>query len=312
MNIKSWFFNKNKSEEGNGLYATIEELMAMRRYVIYAQSLKKNKTYSRQAGDIKSAFKGRGMELEEIRSYDFSDDVRDINWRVTARKDAPYTNIYNEEKDREIYVWLDLSAPMLFGTQKELKSVTAAKLTALLGWLCLENKDRFGCVIFDGNESLIFKPQSGRSALLAVLKKISQISKKVLEASKSDESELLKSLKLLEQNAKNKATTFILSDFNEFKDNAWKQLAVFAKKSNLYLMNVYDVLEEKAPRSGEYLAEYKGKRLVFDSSAKTYRHDYAVYFAKKNEERQKFCKRFGCKEMSFRTDLGIVNNLKFL
>ena len=310
MNIRSWFFNKHKAEEGNGLYATIEELMAMRRYVIYAQGFKKTKTYSRQAGDIKSAFKGRGMELEEIRSYDFGDDVRDINWRVTARKDAPYTNVYNEEKDREIYVWLDLSAPMLFGTQKELKSVTAAKLAALIGWLSLENKDRFGCVIFDGNESLLFKPKSGRAALLAILKKISQVGQRVLSVNKLDVSEQLKSLKLLEQNAKNKATTFVLSDFNGFRDEAWKQLAVFARKSNLYLMNIYDVLEEKAPRSGEYLAEYNGKRLIVDSSAKIYRHDYLAYFAKKKEEIRNFCKRFGCKEMSFRTDLGIVDNLK--
>ncbi len=311
MNIRSWFSQKHKPEEGNGLYATLEELMSMRRYVTYAQGLKRRRAYSRQAGDIKSAFKGRGMELEEIRSYDFGDDVRDINWRVTARKDAPYTNIYNEEKDREIYVWLDLSAPMLFGTQKELKAVTAAKLAALLGWLALENKDRFGCVIFDGAESFLYRPQNGRAQLLAILKKISDTGQKALRNPQSSEAGLIRSLKLLEQNAKNKATVFLLSDFNGFGDVVLRQLAAFARKSSLYLMNVYDILEEKAPRAGEYMAEYNGRRLIFDTSARAYKHDYFTYFAGKRQEMKNFCRRFGCSLLEFRTDTGIINNLKF-
>ena len=122
--------------------------MNMRHYLAYIKRKKRKQTFSCQAGDIKSAFKGRGMEFEEIRAYNLGDDVRDIDWRVTARKEIPYTKLYAEEKDHQIYVWLDLSAPMLFGSKKELKAVTASKIAALLGWLALENKDRFGCIIF--------------------------------------------------------------------------------------------------------------------------------------------------------------------
>ena len=151
MGIKSWLGIKdNVIKEGNGLSVSLEELMNMRRYLAYIKGKKRKQTFSCQAGDIKSAFKGRGMEFEEIRAYNFGDDVRDIDWRVTARKEIPYTKLYAEEKDHQIYVWLDLSAPMLFGSKKELKSVSASKIAALLGWLALENKDRFGCIIYNG------------------------------------------------------------------------------------------------------------------------------------------------------------------
>ena len=148
---------------GNGLFASLDELIEQRQYVAYLRQLGQSKTFSSMAGDVKSAFKGRGMELEEIRSYTYGDDVRDIDWRVTARKEQPFTKLYAEERDREIYALLDLSPQMVFGTRHELKSVAAAKISALLGWMSLENKDRFGCLVFDGAESLFFKPQNNRA-----------------------------------------------------------------------------------------------------------------------------------------------------
>lgn len=310
MNIRRWFASSHPKQEGNGLSASLEELMNMRRYVSYLHNFKRKKSLSLEAGDIKSAFKGRGMELEEVRSYNFGDDIRDIDWRITARKDAPYTKIFNEEKDHEIYVWVDLSAPMLFGSKKELKSVTAAKITALLGWMALENKDRFGCVIFNGKESWLFKPQNNRAHLLAVLKKLSAASEDILTRPQSEEGGVLKSLKMLEQNAKNKATVFVLSDFNFVDEQLQKQLAALAKKSRLYLINIFDILEENPPKAGEYMAEYAGKRLIFDSSPKPYKQDYQTYFAAKRGGLKDFCRHFGCKLLEFRTDWAIENNLK--
>ncbi len=310
MNIRRWFASSHPKQEGNGLSASLEELMNMRRYVVYLHNFKRRRSFSHEAGDIKSAFKGRGMELEEVRSYNYGDDIRDIDWRITARKDAPYTKIFNEEKDHEIYVWVDLSAPMLFGSKKELKSVTAAKITALLGWMALENKDRFGCVIFNGKESWLFKPQNNRAHLLAVLKKLSAASEDILAHPHFEQGEAVKSLKLLEQSAKNKATVFVVSDFNFVDEGLQKQLAALSKKSRLYLMNVFDVLEENPPKAGEYMAEYDGKRLIFDSSPKIYKKDYQSYFAAKRNRLKDFCRRFNCNLLEFRTDWAIENNLK--
>ena len=101
MNIRRWFSSQKQSKNGNGLFATLEELIEMRRYTPYMYGFRQSKSFSCQIGDFRSAFKGRGIEFEEIRSYNFGDDVRDIDWRVTARKEKPYTKIYMEEKDRE-------------------------------------------------------------------------------------------------------------------------------------------------------------------------------------------------------------------
>lgn len=310
MSISRWL--KAQKQDGNGLFATLEELIEMRRYSPYVQNFRQKKSFSSQAGDIRSAFKGRGMEFEEIRSYNFGDDVRDIDWRVTARKENPFTKVYAEERDHEIYVWVDLSAQMLFGSKKELKSVSAAKIASLLGWIALENKDKFGCVIFDGAESQIFKAQNNRAQLMAILKNLANSGKYVLQKSIQSELGLTKSLKLLEQNVKNKATVFMLSDFTFLGDNELKHLAALSKKSSLYLVNIFDVLEENPPKSGEYFVEYGGKRLIFDSSSKIYKHDYFAYFASKRAELKSFCRKFGCKLVEFRTDKDIRKNLKFI
>lgn len=313
MGIRNWLGIKNTAlQEGNGLSVSLEELMNMRHYLAYIKRKKRQKTFSCQAGDIKSAFKGRGMEFEEIRAYNLGDDVRDIDWRVTARKEIPYTKLYAEEKDHQIYVWLDLSAPMLFGSKKELKSVAASKIAALLGWVALENKDRFGCIIYNGVESYLYKPQNSRAQLLAILKKIAQSGERVLTSPAFGEESLLKSLKLLEQSAKNKAGIFMLSDFSSMNDEVQKELAALSKKSKLYLINVFDVLEENPPKSGEYLAEYNGKRLIFDSAPKVYKYDYFTYFANKRKRLRDFCKFFGCKLLEFRTDTNISEGLKIL
>ncbi len=312
MALKQWFGKKAVHENGNGLSASLEELLNMRKYTAYMRKSVREKTFSCQSGDIKSAFKGRGIEFEEIRGYIFGDDVRDIDWRVTARKEQPYTKIYTEEKDHEIYVWIDLSSSMLFGSKKELKSVSAAKIAALLGWLALENKDRFGCVVYDGAESFWFKPQNSRAQLLAVLKKISEISESILKNPQQNEQARAKSLKLLEQNVRNKASVFMLSDFCGISEDIKKQLSVLARKSSLYLLNIYDALEENPPKSGEYMAEYDGKRLIFDSTTKEYKRNYFVYFAEKRTALKEFCQKFGCQLLEFRTDRDIIANLKLL
>lgn len=312
MSIRRWLKPQKQKQSGNGLFATLEELIEMRRYSPFVQNFRQMKSFSCQVGDIRSAFKGRGMEFEEIRSYNFGDDVRDIDWRVTARKETPFTKVYAEERDHEIYVWVDLSAQMLFGSKKELKSVSAVKIAALLGWIALENKDKFGCVIFNGAESQIFKAQNNRSQLMAILKSLADSGKAVLENPTLNDLSLAKSLKLLEQNVKNKATVFMLSDFTFFDDNERKHLVALSKKSNLYLINIFDVLEENPPKAGEYFVEYNGKRLIFDSSSKVYKHDYFAYFAKKRTEVKDFCRKFGCKLIEFRTDKDIRKNLKFI
>ncbi len=300
-----------KSEYDNsGLFVTLEELLEQKRYVAYLRALTRRLATSNQAGDVKSAFKGRGVELEEIRSYTFGDDVRDIDWRVTARKDTPFTKLYAEEKDREIYLLLNLSPEMAFGTRKELKSAAAAKIAALLSWLVLENKDRLGCVIFDGRQNYVYKPQNHLANMIAVFKKIAAVSQGILHAPEPREESFAKSVKLLQKNIKSQATVFIISDFLNFDEELKKAVAGLSKKTKVYMINVFDVLEENAPKAGEYMAEDRGRRVVFDSTSKQFQKAYRAYFALRRHEVKDFALKFGCRYLEVRTDIELYKQLK--
>ncbi|MCQ2740628.1 MAG: DUF58 domain-containing protein [Alphaproteobacteria bacterium] len=304
------FKNTVKDEKGNGLSVSLDELMDMRRFVKYLKFHHSEKTYSESAGDLKSAFKGRGIEMEEIRAYQFGDDVRDIDWRVTARKDQPYTKIYQEERDREFCVWLDLSPMMMFGSVNELKTVTAAKIAALLGWVALDHKDKFGCVIFDGMNTCFFKAKRDRAYLGAILKKISEISKISLYRTDFSEAMRLKSLQQLRLNVKNKSEVFVVSSLLDWNGEQDKELAALAHKTDLFMINVFDKLEIKAPVAGQYMAEYQGQKLVFDSSAKAYRKNYELYFKKMMQQKEDFCHRFNCRLVNFSAEMSYIKALK--
>lgn len=276
------------------LYADFDDLMAMKRYAELIRFSGAQRSKGVDSGDIKSAFRGRGVEMEEIREYSFGDDIRDIDWRITARKLSPYTKVYEEERNREVWVWLDLSPIMTFGTRKELKSVSAAKLAALLGWASMYNKDRFGCVIFDGQKSLMFKPQRNQGYVAAICRKIAEVGKDSLYNAINDEAERLKSLKMMQTSMRKGASVFIISSLKLWNEHYQKEFAQLSKQAQLFMMNVYDVLEEKAPAAGQYLAEYGNERLLINTENKKYRQEYRKYFHDKDVEWLQQCRKTGC------------------
>ena len=289
---QKFFREETPQNGGGGLFVTVDELIAQRRYAYEWQLNRLNKFTSEQAGDVKSVFKGRGMEFEEIRAYTFGDDVRDIDWRVTARKQLPYTKLYTEEKDREVYVILDLSSSMLFGTKKELKSVTAAKIAARIGWQCLKNKDRFGCVINDGQKSVLLKAQNSQANMMLIFQKISELSARVLHQPHKNEDGLKKSINLLQQAIKNRAIVLLISDFSDFSDDTKKVLAQLAKKADVTCVNIFDCLEKKAPIAGEYMVQNEGQKLVFSSASQSFQNEYSSYFTYKHQQVRDFCRQF--------------------
>lgn len=298
---------KSKTE---GLVASLDDLIEQKKYLPYIKRHQNNIT-SDKAGDIRSVFKGRGMELEEVRAYGYGDDVRDIDWRVTARKGDTYTKVFSEEKDREVYVVLDLSPYMLFGTKKELKSVSASKLAALLGWLSQVNKDRFGLILYDGIETKVFKPQNNQKHLMAIFKAISDTSSKILDSSKPIiKSNIINPLQILQFSVKNQAMVFVISDFKNADETTYKTLVALTKRCRVYCINVYDYIEEIPPQSGEYTAEYNGEKVTFNTIPDIFKDTYYHYFAQKRKDLENFCKQFGCQYLNIRTDLPLYKQLK--
>lgn len=305
----AWFSAKNevlRHDGMEGLVVTIDDLLAQQKYLPYI-STKRNKFTADRAGEAKSAFKGRGIEFEEVRQYNLSDDIRDIDWRVTARKSEPYTKIFNEEKDREIIVFLDMSATMVFGTRKELKSVTAAKTAALIGWLAVRNKDRFGLLIYDGTRTSYFKPQNNLASLMYVFNQIASKSKEVLQNNKSGD--ISTALDTLQFNQKGKGTIFILSDFYHIDTDKFRKIAVLAKKHQICCVNIFDVIEERAPQSGVYAAQFLNNKVVFDTFDDNFKMYYNEYFRDNRNIIRKNCQKFLCKYMEIRTDIPVFKQL---
>jgi uncharacterized protein (DUF58 family) len=232
------------------------------------------------------------MEFEEIRSYTYGDDIRDIDWRVTARKQVPYTKLYAEEKDREVYVLLDFSPQMLFGTKKELKSVTAAKIAARIGWHCLENKDRFGCLLFSAGKPVLIKAQNSQANMMFIFQKIAWLSKRVIKSPNSTPLfPFEKALQLLLQSIKHRAIIFIISDFGTLSDETRSSLVLLSKKADITCVNVFDCLEQNPPISGEYMVQQGDKRLVFSSENDVYKKEYTRYFTDKRNKLKNFCRQ---------------------
>ena len=309
-----WFAKHKDGNEKNkqqGLIATVDDLLQQQKYLPYLV-LYPNKLTSNRAGDAKSVFKGRGMEFAEVRAYTYDDDVRDIDWRVTARKKEPYTKVFNEERDREIVVFLDLSASMLFGTRHELKSVTAAKTAALIGWQTIRNKDRFGVIIFDGKDVEYYKPQNDIKSLIEIFRHIAQKTQDILNYDtnrKDNLKEINDALGLLHYYQKGQGTLFVISDFADFDSEKLQTLAMLARKHQIYCVNIFDALEENAPADGIYTAQYNGIRTTINSHNLQFKAAYYAYFNEKRAKLKKNCQKFLCRYMEIRTDIPIFKQL---
>lgn len=298
----------DRSHSKEALTVHFKDLMDMRRQVPYLKKFKFNQT-SLTAGDYKSSFKGRGMEFEEVRAYHYGDDIRGLDWRVTARKNTPYTKLFAEEKDREVYVFLDLSPKMYFGTKKELKVVTAAKTAALIGWYALENKDKFGLGIFDGRKSLFFPAKRHRENLLAVFKKIESVVSKNLSET-TDTQDFSKTLQMLEKKSSKHAIVFVLSSFEAPENNVLKTISKLSGKNDVYAVNVFDVLEQIAPPTGEYLAQYDQTQELIINSGQNFSNLYESYFEKKRQKIKNYCTKFNIHYREIRSDKTIYKQLK--
>ena len=307
--LKSLLSSKNSVEQNDeALTPSFRALMNMKHDVPYLKDFNFKKT-AIQSGDAKSAFKGRGIEFEEVRPYQFGDDVRDIDWRVTARKNQPYTKLYMEEKDREIYVWLDLSAHMYFGTKHELKSVTAAKTAALLGWLSLSYKDRFGMALYTGSQTYIFEPQRQQEYFLSILKKTENVARENLSSLAKQET-IQKSLQLLQKKVNRNAVVFLVGSFYPNDSTILKQISNISSSNEVYVVDIYDKLEGIAPPRGEYSAEYEGVKETIKNYDEKYEIAYEAYFENKRNIIKNFCTKYRVHYRSIRTDLPIYQQLR--
>ena len=241
------------NQNGDGIvFSSLNNLLRLQSQLNTLYLAKKH-IRARHAGLHKSVYKGRGMDFAESRPYQPGDDIRTIDWRVTARSGRVHTKVFEEEREKPVMVWVDLRPAMFFATRGRFKAVIATEVAALLLWKTLDEGDRIGGVIQNG-QHVELKPSRSRSAALHFLRQLSDLtqsgrSRSVL-AENQQENDLQASWTRLRRVAQAGSQVFVISDFRKTTPAALRQLALITRHAQLTLISIHDPFEEQPPAQG--------------------------------------------------------------
>ena len=262
-----------------------------------------------QAGTYLSQYKGRGMEFEEHRLYQPGDDIRNIDWRVTARTGHPHTKVFREERERPVLFCVDLRRSMHFATRGVFKSVMAARAAALLAWSSHHHGDRVGGFVFSDARHQELRPQRGKGA---VLKLIHALSKTAAASDKPGETVLMdKALARLRRVGRPGSLICILSDFRGWTPNAESHLLQLAQHNTIWLLFVFDPVEAELPHKGIYKVSDGSRQTVVNTHGEDVRQRYVAQFQTRQGYLETLCRRHRMSLIPVGTQadlLGILRN----
>lgn len=244
-----------------------------------------------QTGNYRSPFKGRGMEFEESRQYQVGDDIRTMDWRVTARTGQAHTKVYRDERERPVFLCLDFRRAMFFATRGAFKTVIAARIAALLAWRHNGLGDRVGALLFSENQHKELKPRRGTSAVLTLIRELCTFSQRTHEPT-NGESDLELAAARLRRLAHPGSLVFVVSDFRGLSDTAKSLFAQIARHCSLTFILVYDPLEASLPPPGRYTLRDGSKSLLIDTTSVEQRKAYQNRFDQHVENIKTYCQRF--------------------
>ena len=225
------------------------------------------------SGEYHTSFKGRGMTFSEVRQYQYGDDVRSIDWNVTARYNEPYVKVFEEERELTMMLMVDCSGSEIFGTKNQFKSEVITEIAATLAFSSTNNNDKVGLILFSDQIELYIPPKKGKSHVLRIIRELIEFKPK------SRKTDLAQALKFLSSVMKKKAIVFLISDFmvNDYE----KTLKIAARKHDLTGIRVYDKREETIPNLGivNMLDAESGEIMLVDTSSKSVRLAYEKEYA---------------------------------
>ncbi len=256
------------------------------------------------AGQYHSAFKGRGMAFSEVREYEFGDDIRDIDWNVTARYSRPYIKVFEEERELTVMLLIDVSGSRNFGTCEMMKKDMITEIAATLAFSAIQNNDKIGVIFFSSKIEKFIPPQKGKKHILYIIRELIDFQP---QETKTDISQVLK---YLTNAIKKRCTAFILSDYID-KGNYLHALTIANKKHDMVAIQVYDDRETEIPAVG--LLKIKdaetGLEKWVDTSSARLRNTYKQWWEKRQVEMDSAFKRSRVDSVSIRTDEDYVKAL---
>ena len=226
------------------------------------------------AGKYHSAFKGRGMAFSEVREYRVGDDVRDIDWNVTARSRQPHIKIYEEERELTMMLLIDVSGSRMFGTTEKLKKNTITEIAAVLAFSAAQNNDKVGCIFFSDRVEKFIPPKKGRAHVLMIIKEL------ISFMPENNGTDISEGLRYLTNILKKRSTAFVLSDFMDTADGHARfeyALKIASGKHDMVGIRVYDRREQQLPDVGilELKDAETGEKVWVDTASRAVRDAYA-------------------------------------
>ena len=277
-----------------------ELLKKVRRIEIKTRGLSQNIF----AGEYHSAFKGRGMTFSEVREYQYGDDIRDIDWNVTARHNHPYVKVYEEERELTVMLLVDVSGSRLFGAVGGEKREMIAEISATLAFSAIQNNDKIGVIFFSDKIEKFIPPKKGRKHILFIIRELLDFTPD------SSGTDIAMVLRYFSDALKKRCTTFLISDFIDGNDY-YKALSIASNKHDVYGVQVYDKRDAQIPDVGLMRVRdlESGAEQWVDTSSKKVRNEYRRWWYERQQSMSDTLKRCRVGSVSVATDEDYVTAL---
>ncbi|MFT6809180.1 MAG: hypothetical protein ACJA01_002412 [Saprospiraceae bacterium] len=278
---------------------TSEILKKVRKIEIKTKELSKHLF----SGEYSSTFKGRGMSFSEVRDYQYGDDIRNIDWNVTARTNSPHVKVYEEERELTVIFLVDVSKSSFFGTMNQFKSEINTEICATLGFSALTNHDKVGAILFTDQVEAYIPPKKGKNHILRIIREL------IYFQPKSKGTDLAAALKYLNSVVKKKSIAFVMSDFMTADYDT--ELKIAARRHDLIGVRVYDDLEARLPNVGlvKIMDAESGEEHLIDTGSRKIREKYANHFTERSDYFFNSFKRSGANIITLNTKEDYVKGL---
>lgn len=255
------------------------------------------------SGEYHSSFKGRGMTFSEVRQYQYGDDIRNIDWNVTARYNEAHVKVFEEERELTMVLMVDISGSEGFGSKSQFKKDIVTEIAATMAFSATQNNDKIGLILFSDNVELYIPPKKGRSHVLRIIRELIEFEPK------SHKTDVGEALKFLSGTQKKKAIVFMISDF--MSENYEHTLKIASKKHDITGIRVYDIREEKIPNLGmvSILDAESGKIQLVDTGSKKVRMNYEKHYQERLHYFKETFSKSGAGVVHTRVDESYVTKL---
>ncbi|KAF2514627.1 DUF58 domain-containing protein [Flavobacterium foetidum] len=255
------------------------------------------------SGEYHSSFKGRGMTFSEVRQYQYGDDIRNIDWNVTARYNEAHVKVFEEERELTMVLMVDISGSESFGSKNQFKKDIVTEIAATMAFSATQNNDKIGLILFSDTVELYIPPKKGRSHVLRIIRELIEFEPK------SHKTDIAQALKFLSGTQKKKAIIFMISDF--MSDAYEHTLKIASKKHDITGVRVYDIREERIPNLGmvPMLDAETGTIQLVDTGSKAVRLNYEKHYQEKLNYFKDTFRKSGAGIVNTRVDENYVTKL---